>query len=99
MKKALFLILIITSISINLKAGDRKVFVERFTSSTCPPCYSNNPIMDAFLNAQDQDKITGISFHMNWPAPGNDHFYMANSFDNTTRRNFYGLNYIPQAKM
>lgn len=80
-------------------AGDRKVLVERFTSSTCPPCASNNPIMDAFLQGINPDKIVGISFHMNWPAPGNDPFYLYNPGDNTTRRTYYNVNSIPQAFM
>ena len=80
-------------------AGDRKVLVERFTSSTCPPCASNNPIMDAFLQAQNPDKIVGISYHMNWPAPGNDPFYLYNPGDNNARRSYYGVNSIPQAYM
>ena len=80
-------------------AGDRKVLVERFTSSTCPPCASNNPIMDAFLMAQNPDQIVGISYHMNWPAPGNDPFYLYNPGDNTARRTYYNVNSIPQAWM
>jgi hypothetical protein len=80
-------------------AGDRMVLVERFTSWTCPPCASNNPIMDAFLMSQDPEHITGISYHMNWPAPGNDGFYLYNPTDNNTRRTYYGVNSIPQADM
>ncbi len=80
-------------------AGDRMVLVERFTSSTCPPCASNNPIMDAFLLSQDVEKITGISYHMNWPAPGNDPMYLYNPGDNTARRTYYGVNSIPHAFM
>jgi Secretion system C-terminal sorting domain len=80
-------------------AGDRLVLVERFTSSTCPPCASNNPIMDAFLNSQDPERIIGLSYHMDWPAPGNDPMHWHNVVDNTARRNFYSVNSIPQARM
>lgn len=86
-------------LALNLQSGDRMVIIERFTSSTCPPCASNNPIMDAFLSSQDADKIIGISYHMNWPAPGNDPMYLYNPNDNNTRRSYYGVNSIPQAKM
>ncbi|MDZ7260879.1 MAG: hypothetical protein ONB05_01995, partial [candidate division KSB1 bacterium] len=75
------------------------VLVERFTSWTCPPCASNNPIMDAFLSSQDPDKIVGISYHMSWPAPGNDSMYWQNTVDNEARRTYYGVNSIPQAFM
>jgi hypothetical protein len=77
------------------EAGDRMMLIEFFTSSTCGPCASNNPIMTAFMNAADPEKITGIGFHMNWPAPGNDPMYLYNPTDNTTRRNYYGVNAIP----
>ncbi len=99
--KQFYSILIIALLvsSINTFSGDRTVIVERFTSSTCGPCASNNPIMDAFLTSQDAEKIQGISFHMNWPAPGNDPFYLANPSENDTRRTYYGVNYIPQGKM
>jgi hypothetical protein len=80
-------------------SGDRMVLVERFTSSTCPPCASNNPIMDAFLASQDPERITGLSYHMSWPAPGNDPMYLHNPADNDARRNYYGVNSIPQARM
>lgn len=94
----LFATLLCLSVNRPANAGDRMVLVERFTSWTCPPCASNNPIMDAWLNSQDQDKVVGISYHMNWPAPGNDGFYLYNPTDNDGRRNYYGVNYIPQAK-
>lgn len=99
--KKLFTVLAFALIiaNINLLAGDRMVFVERFTSWTCPPCASNNPIMEAWLNSLDYDKVVGIAYHMNWPAPGNDGFFLYNPGENTARRNFYGINAIPEARM
>ncbi|HRJ98995.1 MAG TPA: T9SS type A sorting domain-containing protein [Ignavibacteria bacterium] len=76
-------------------AGDRKVIIERFTSSTCGPCASNNPNLEAFLSTADPSKVKSISYHMNWPAPGNDPMYLANTADNTARRTNYGVNAIP----
>ena len=83
----------------NVISGDRMMLVERFTSWTCPPCASNNPIMDAWLNSKDIDQVVGISYHMNWPSPGNDGFYLYNVADNTTRRTYYNVNAIPQAQI
>ncbi|MCX7877287.1 MAG: T9SS type A sorting domain-containing protein [Ignavibacteria bacterium] len=80
-------------------AGDRMVLIEKFTSATCPPCASQNPLMNSWLAMQDPDRVAQISYHMNWPAPGNDPFYLYNPSDNTTRRTFYGVNSIPQARM
>ncbi len=102
MKKIItFLLLIFTIINVSaiLYAGDRLVLIERFTSSTCPPCGYNNPIMDPWLHSQDPDRIIGLSYHMNWPAPDNDPMYWYNVGDNNGRRNFYAVNSIPQAFM
>lgn len=76
-------------------SGDRNILVERFTSSTCGPCAIANPNMEAFLAWADPNKATGISYHMNWPAPGNDPMYHINPIDNTARRTVYGVNSIP----
>lgn len=98
MKKLFTLFALVTTFLVlfnSTEAGDRMMLVEFFTSSTCGPCASNNPIMTAFMNAADPEKIAGIGFHMNWPSPGNDPMYLYNPNDNTTRRNFYGVNAIP----
>jgi hypothetical protein len=98
--KKLFIVFVLTLLAaVYINAGDRMVLVERYTSWTCGPCASNNPTMEAFLNSVDADKIVGIAYHMNWPAPGNDGYYLYNPGDNTSRRNFYGVNAIPQAYM
>jgi hypothetical protein len=54
--------------------------------------------MDAYLASQDPTKITGISYHMDWPAPGNDPMHHHNVADNTGRRNYYGVSAIPTAR-
>ena len=99
MKNLFTFLVLVVLLAGNLLSGDRLVLVERFTSSTCPPCASNNPTMDAFLNSQNPDKIIGLSFHMNWPSPGNDPMFHHNAADNTARRSFYNVNSIPQARM
>ena len=97
MKKLFSVLLVIITISLSSLsfAGDRVMIIEFFTSSTCGPCASNNPTMTAFINAQNPEKLAAIGFHMNWPAPGNDPMYLYNTTDNTTRRNYYGVNSIP----
>lgn len=97
--KKLFSLLVIVTVLMSLiqttNAGDRMMLIEFFTSSTCGPCASNNPILTAYMNSADQDRIAAIGFHMNWPSPGNDPMYLHNPTDNTTRRNYYGVNAIP----
>ena len=95
-----FVILMALTISMvsNSIAGDRRVIVERFTSSTCPPCATYNPTLDAFLNATNVNDLISISYHMNWPAPGNDPMFLANPNDNNARRANYNVNSIPNWK-
>ncbi len=98
MKRLISLVIIvITFLSLfqSSNAGDRVMLIEFFTSSTCGPCAQNNPILTAYMNSADQDRIAAIGFHMNWPSPGNDPMYLHNPTDNTTRRNYYGVNAIP----
>jgi hypothetical protein len=93
----LLIVLVISFVKIT-NAGDRMMIIEFFTSSTCSPCATNNPVLIAFMNASDPERITAIGYHMNWPSPGNDPMYLYNSSDNTTRRTFYGVNSIPQCQ-
>jgi len=95
MKKILTFLLFSVVLINSSFAGDRNILVERFTSSTCGPCASANPNMEAFLAWADPNKATGLSYHMNWPAPGNDPMYLINPIDNTARRTAYGVNSIP----
>ncbi len=94
----LLLVSVICSFNVTV-AGDRTVLVERYTSSTCGPCASNNPTVDAFMSSLTEAQIMGLSYHMNWPAPGNDPMYAYNITDNNTRRNYYSVNAIPQLQM
>jgi hypothetical protein len=84
--------------TVSSHAGDRRVIVERFTSSTCGPCGTYNPNLDAFLNSANPNDVVSISYHMNWPAPGNDPMYHANPNDNNARRSAYNVNSIPNWK-
>lgn len=97
--KILLLIVIVISLVNITSAGDRMVFIEFFTSSTCGPCASNNPTMTAFLLAQDPDRITALGHHMSWPSPGNDPMYLYNPTDNDARRQYYGINSIPAGQI
>lgn len=97
--KKLFPLLVILTVVFSLiqttNAGDRMMLIEFFTSSTCGPCASNNPILTAYMSTADQERIAAIGFHMNWPSPGNDPMYLHNTTDNTTRRTYYSVNAIP----
>lgn len=93
--KLFVIIIILASLIQSSEAGDRMMLIEFFTSSTCGPCAQNNPILTAYMNSADQDRIAAIGFHMNWPGAGNDPMYLHNPTDNTTRRTYYNVNAIP----
>lgn len=76
----------------------RTVLLEEWTSSTCGPCASNNPTVDAFIAARF-DSLVAIKYHMNWPAPGNDPMYLYNPTQATDRRSYYGVNSVPTVIM
>jgi thiol-disulfide isomerase/thioredoxin len=78
--------------------SQRMVLAEEFTSSTCGPCAAQNPAFDALLN-QNLDKVVSIKYHMSWPAPGNDPFYLDNESENNNRRGYYGINSVPHVHM
>lgn len=95
---SLLLAAILISANSASMAGDRRVMIERFTSSTCGPCGFYNPNLEAFLSSTSLNDAISISYHMNWPAPGNDPMYLANPNDNNTRRSHYNVNSIPNWK-
>ncbi|MCX7834291.1 MAG: choice-of-anchor J domain-containing protein, partial [Ignavibacteria bacterium] len=77
-----------------LPGARRNVVFEAYTSSTCGPCASQNPYLDAFIAARF-DTIVPIKYHMNWPSPGNDPMYHANPTQNNDRRYYYNINAVP----
>lgn len=79
--------------------GDRLVYIEAFTSSTCGACASLNPAFNNWFATQNPEEVLRVYYHMNWPPPGNDPMYHHNSADNNARRSFYGVNAIPNGFM
>lgn len=78
---------------------DRIVMFELFTSTTCPPCATTVPFIDAFLESMGPDNVVQVAYHMNWPGAGNDPFYLNNPSENTARRTYYGINAVPNLKV
>lgn len=76
----------------------RTILFEEWTSSTCGPCASNNPTVDAFVSAHF-DSLVPVKYHMNWPSPGNDPMYAHNATQATDRRTYYGVNSVPHVIM
>lgn len=65
---------------------------EKFSSSTCPPCYTFNTFsFTPFWNNYGHDKAVLISYQVNWPGAG-DPYYTA---EVGTRVSYYGINAAP----
>lgn len=96
MKK--FLLLLITFLTVsNIFAFERTVLAEIFTSTTCGPCAAQNPYFDSwYKNYSNKDRVAVIKYHVWWPSPGNDPFYLANTTENAGRTNYYSTNYVPR---
>lgn len=72
---------------------NKKVLFEAFTSTTCAPCASQNPYLDAFVQARF-DTVVAIKYHVWWPATG-DPMYMANVNQNSARVYTYSITSVP----
>lgn len=76
----------------------KKVLLENWTSSTCGPCASNNPALKQWVS-DHWASLTAVSYHVGWPAPGNDPMYLFNPTQSYDRRYYYGINAVPAAYM
>jgi flagellar hook capping protein FlgD len=56
-------------------AAQRVVLFEEITSQTCPPCADTNPYVEAML-ADYPTQVAAVKWHVWWPAPGDDWFYL-----------------------
>ncbi|HEY3250439.1 MAG TPA: Omp28-related outer membrane protein [Ignavibacteria bacterium] len=74
----------------------RKVLLENWTSSTCGPCASNNPQLKQWV-ADHWENLTAVSYHVWWPAPGNDPMYLHNPSEVSSRVSYYSVNAVPAA--
>ena len=65
---------------------------EKFSSSTCPPCYTFNTFsFTPFWTNYGHDKAVLISYQVNWPGAG-DPYYTS---EVGTRVSYYGINAAP----
>ena len=99
MKKLLLVVIAVMTIAgTTFSQAQKIVMLENWTSSTCPPCATNNPQLKAWI-ALNWNALTCVSYHVGWPSPGNDPMYLYNPTQSYDRRYYYGINSVPSAYM
>ena len=95
MKKTVLLaasLLMLFSLKVSAQ-NERVLLFECFTNTSCGPCASQNPALDALINA-NADRVAAIKYHMNWPG-ANDPMYLHNTVDNNARKGVYNVSSVP----
>jgi hypothetical protein len=101
MKKLSMFVVLLFVLCATMGAVPRKVLMEIQTSTTCSPCYAADVYyFQTWLpNYGGAEQIATISYHVWWPAPGNDPMYLANTPPVQTRIAYYsggGSTYAPR---
>jgi hypothetical protein len=85
---------VMTQYSIILPGVQRaNVLFEEWTNTSCSPCASNNPTIDAFV-AANFSTIVPVKYHVWWPGI-NDPMYQYNIPEATNRTEYYGVGGVP----
>lgn len=72
---------------------NRRVLFEAHTSTTCGPCASQNPYLDAFIQERF-DSVVAIKYHVWWPSPG-DPMYDSNRAQQRIRTQYNSISAVP----
>jgi thiol-disulfide isomerase/thioredoxin len=68
MKRSILIALLTVFVAVSASA-QRKVLIEEFTSSTCGPCASTDPLMEQF-EEEYIDKVVVLKYHQDYPTSG-----------------------------
>ncbi|MCK5130913.1 MAG: T9SS type A sorting domain-containing protein [Candidatus Sabulitectum sp.] len=94
-----FVVVLLVILATASMAAERVVLFEDFTNSGCGPCWSAEPQVNAFINANiSSGNLCVIRPHVNWPNP-NDPIYLANPTDQNVRKAQYGVSGVPTFKI
>ena len=80
--------------SIFLTGAPKRMLLEEFTSATSPSCGANNIFLDTFVNNHFAN-ICAIKYHVGFPPPGIDSFYIRDTAMVERRREYYFANSVP----
>lgn len=84
-----FLILLCT-----VAFAQRKVLIEQFTNSGCPPCAANTPVIASYVN-NHPNNVLMLSYHTSFPYL--DSMYYENPGQSDQRVAFYGVPSVPHS--
>jgi hypothetical protein len=75
-------------------AQQRKVLIEQFTNSGCPPCAGNTPLIADFVNTHS-DSVLMIAYHTSFPYQ--DSMYFENPVQSNNRVAFNNIVSVPRS--
>jgi len=82
-----------------IHGADRVVLLEDFTNSSCGPCWSIEPTLNAFINPHlAAGDLSAVRVHTWWPS-SSDPIYVGNPSEQTARINYYNVSGVPTLKM
>ncbi len=92
MKTAIFFC-VLSLLIIKVDAQERIVLIEKFSSSTCPPCktFSQNVFSPFLEEAGNDDKYTVVNYRMNWPNSGDPYY----TDEGGIRKSYYNVSTVP----
>jgi hypothetical protein len=79
-------------LQISQSTAQRKVLIEQFTNSGCPPCAATTPGIALYVNA-NLNSVLMLSYHTYFPY--SDSMYYENSFQSDNRSSFYHVTSVP----
>jgi len=97
MKRVLLSSLIVCAVAVSYNAvgqSARTVLVQHFTQASCGPCATQNPTLEATLNANASNTVA-IKHQVSWP--GFDPMYNAYPDGPDDIRSYYGVTGVPNS--
>lgn len=76
--------------------AQKKVLIEQFTNSGCPPCAGNTPIVAAYANT-NPDSVLMIAYHTSFPYL--DSMYFENTVMSDARVSYYSISGVPAGRI
>jgi len=86
----ILLVAVLCFAGMTVQAQQRKVLVEEFTASTCPPCKQLNALLNPWL-AANAEKVVVVKYQMNYPGSG-DPYYTPEC---GVRHSYYNVGGVP----